>query len=195
MICRNEYQAVPIPYITAHWSNNMSVEVVGNKAKANLLPNPTWKLGPMMQYIGKRDDLDEEVEELRRKVEQHQARVEMSLQNEIDKSKEQIVDEFWKDIVSNPPEDLTFQILEKKPGEQTARSWLRDNLDKCFPRAEKLIKKMEVECQFSDVTYETLTHEGFIKALKRAFPYVNWAKPLEEFEALRQKETPKESHT
>jgi len=51
------YEAAPIPFLTIGWDNHMSVEWVGNKAKANLIPHPTWKAGPIVQLIPERDDV------------------------------------------------------------------------------------------------------------------------------------------
>jgi outer membrane scaffolding protein for murein synthesis (MipA/OmpV family) len=52
------YEAAPIPFFTIGWDNHMSVEWVGNKAKANLIPHPTWKAGPIAQLIPERDDVE-----------------------------------------------------------------------------------------------------------------------------------------
>jgi outer membrane protein len=51
------YEAAPIPFLTIGWDNHMSVEWVGSKAKANLIPHPTWKAGPIAQLIPERDDV------------------------------------------------------------------------------------------------------------------------------------------
>ncbi|MBW1980484.1 MAG: MipA/OmpV family protein [Deltaproteobacteria bacterium] len=55
----DDYEVVPVPYLTVKWDNNMSLDLLGNKAKANLLPSPTWKLGPIFQYIKQRDNVDD----------------------------------------------------------------------------------------------------------------------------------------
>ena len=52
----DDYEAVPIPLFSATWENHMSVEWVGGKATANLIPSPVWRLGPTVEYIAKRDD-------------------------------------------------------------------------------------------------------------------------------------------
>ena len=53
-----DYQAVPIPYVNIMWSNHMSINLLGNKAKVNLIPSPIWKAGVVGEYIGERDDVD-----------------------------------------------------------------------------------------------------------------------------------------
>lgn len=53
-----DYTAVPIPYVSVAWSNHMSISLLGNKAKVNLIPSPIWKGGLIGEYIGKRSDVD-----------------------------------------------------------------------------------------------------------------------------------------
>ena len=46
----DDYQAVPIPYVNIMWSNHMSINLLGNKAKINLIPSPIWKAGVVGEY-------------------------------------------------------------------------------------------------------------------------------------------------
>lgn len=135
----------------------------------------------------RRPEFDKKIETLKKKVEEHQKKLESKLQSEIDKSKEQIVDAFWQNIQKNPPKDLLGQILESKPTEQNAKEWLRMKLEGCFPSAQQLSKKMVLECQFKDVTFETLNTQGFSEALKKAYPLIDWDKPFDEFRAAKEK--------
>jgi len=135
----------------------------------------------------KRDEFDKEIEKLRQKVQEHRARVKANLQEEIDKSKKQIIEAFWRGVIDNPPDGLVGQITTHKPDEKIARAWLEDKLDTCFPRAEQIVSEMRLECQFSDVTYETLNQEGFVDALKKAYSFVDWDKPYNEFKAAKEK--------
>ena len=52
------YEAVPIPYVNVKWSNHMSINWLGNKAKANFIPSPIWRGGVASEYIAERDDVD-----------------------------------------------------------------------------------------------------------------------------------------
>lgn len=54
----NDYEAVPLPYASVTWSNHMAINLLGNKAKVNLIPSPTWKAGLIGEYIPERDDVD-----------------------------------------------------------------------------------------------------------------------------------------
>jgi len=53
-----DYQAVPLPYVSVAWSNYMAINLLGNKAKVNLIPSPIWKGGLIGEYIPERDDVD-----------------------------------------------------------------------------------------------------------------------------------------
>jgi outer membrane protein len=53
-----DYEGVPIPYVNVRWSNHMSINWLGNKAKANLIPSPIWRGGVVGEYIAERDDVD-----------------------------------------------------------------------------------------------------------------------------------------
>ncbi len=53
-----DYEAVPIPYLSVGWSNHMSINWLGNKVKANLIPSPFWRGGVIGEYIDKRGDVE-----------------------------------------------------------------------------------------------------------------------------------------
>ncbi len=53
-----DYEAVPIPYASVMWSNHMSIYLLGNKARVNLIPSPIWKAGIVGEYLDERDDVD-----------------------------------------------------------------------------------------------------------------------------------------
>ena len=136
---------------------------------------------------GKRDAFDTELETIRQEVAEHQKIVQQKLQEEINKSMEQIVNAFWRDVADDPPGDLFGQIMTEQPSEAEARGWLRSKLGACFPRAEQVVSQMRLECVFRDVTFETLNQKGFAQALKKAYPLVPWDKPFSDFQAAEQK--------
>ena len=54
----DESEAVPLPYVNARWANHRSINLLGNKAKANLIPSPFWRGGVVGEFIAERDDVD-----------------------------------------------------------------------------------------------------------------------------------------
>jgi outer membrane protein len=53
-----DYEAVPIPYVNVKWDNHMSVNLLANKAKVNLIPSPIWRGGLIGEYIPERNNVD-----------------------------------------------------------------------------------------------------------------------------------------
>ncbi len=53
-----DYEFVPVPYALAQWASGQYVHLLGNKLKGNVLPSDMWSLGPMLQYISSRSDVD-----------------------------------------------------------------------------------------------------------------------------------------
>jgi len=68
-------------------------------------------------------------------------------------------------------------------GQEEAEYWLNGELDRVFPDATALIKKMQLDVRFKDVTFETLNREDFLESVKSAFPGIDWDKTYREFRA------------
>jgi len=88
--------------------------------------------------------------------------------------------------MENPPLELEAQITTAKPIRKHAISWLVEAISSCIPDPEKLIENMDLECNFKDVTFETLKDKDLAGKLKEAFPHVDWAKPFDEFTAAKE---------
>jgi len=85
--------------------------------------------------------LMERIDELRRKLEAHQAKVEKELQKRLDDSKAQVVDYYLPIARNKPPDALFGQSLVGSPNDENIRDWLERELDKVFPAAEDLVGK------------------------------------------------------
>ena len=57
----DDYKFVPLWNIRADnlYHPDTYAQVLATKARSNLLPNENWQLGPMLQYIPERDDVDD----------------------------------------------------------------------------------------------------------------------------------------
>ena len=100
----------------------------------------------------KRKEFDEEIEEFKIKLKEHQEKVKETLKKEIEKSIDEMAKAFAENIKNNPPWTLVGGIQGTKPTLQEAENWLRHKLREAFPKADKLITKMELTCFFRDVT-------------------------------------------
>ena len=130
---------------------------------------------------------DERIQSLRERLAQHKKQVHSELREHLEKSKEAVVDYYLPLFEKEPPDALLGQLLYSKPTQEDVRFWLREELDRAFPETEELISEMRLDVQFRDVTYETLCENGFFRALKKAYPRVDWEKPFKEFNAAGEK--------
>jgi hypothetical protein len=67
------------------------------------------------------------------------------------------------------------------PSEEQGAAGSTVRLARVFPTPADLITEMALDVQFRDVTYGTLTEDGFAENLKRAFPWVEGERPFDEF--------------
>jgi outer membrane protein len=54
----SDYHVVPVPFVSVRFSNDMSIQWIANLARANLIPDRTWMAGPVIQYIPKRENVE-----------------------------------------------------------------------------------------------------------------------------------------
>lgn len=94
------------------------------------------------------------------------------------------------DLLANPPDKFLGQLLSAKPTDEGARRWLRQQLEGVIPKADELIKKMELKQTYKDVTFETLNKPDFLQSLRDAFPAVDWDKAYKEFQAAGEATSP-----
>lgn len=127
--------------------------------------------------------LEKRIEEFCEQLKIHQEHVEAELQKHLDESRQQIVDYYLGRTIDAPPDALRGQLLSDEPSEEEARRWLNSELNRIFPAAESLIKKMNLEVRFKDVTFETLNRDDFLESVKLAFHDVDWDKAYAEFKA------------
>ena len=132
----------------------------------------------------KKPVFEERIVKFQAKLEKFQKKVGKGLQKALDDSRDQIIDYYAPIAKQFPPDEMIGKGLE---GEEGARIWLKTVLDEVFPKAEKLIQKMQIEVNYKDMTYDTLNDEDFFLSIKKAFPGINWSKPHQESIAVKEK--------
>jgi hypothetical protein len=135
----------------------------------------------------KRKKFDEAIIQLEKDVNIFKETVKEKLDLELEKSKQSLAEALVSNIVENPPLDLLAMLTTDKPSKEIALRYLLDELTKAFPTSESLIKDMELKHIIKDVTYATLNEEKFQELIQRAFPYTDFDKPFEEFDAARER--------
>lgn len=148
----------------------------------------TRSLGTLGRVLLKvqRNKFDAEVEKIRALIKQHQEKIKSELEYELAISINQLLDYYLPIVMESPPLELQAQITTDKPTKKQATSWLVEAISSCIPDPAKLIDNMDLECNFKDVTFETLKDKDLEGKLKEAFPHVEWAKPFDEFTAAKE---------
>lgn len=151
-----------------------------NEIRKNFMPSLGKDHGRVVLKAAK-PTLLARLEELRKKLETHQNKVESELQKKLDESKKQVVDYYLPLARANPPDALVGSML--KVTDNHIRQWIESELSGVFPDAKELIHKMTLEDRYKDVTFETLNRADFLKSVKAAFPRIDWDKPFHDFKA------------
>ncbi len=125
--------------------------------------------------------LEQRLDAFREELKAHLENVKHELQKALDTSREQIINYYIPFILANPPDRMHGQFL--KIDEHGAGIFLGMELDRVFPTVESLVQKMQLEVLYKDLTYETLTGNGFLAEVKKAFPQIEWDKPYHDFKA------------
>ena len=136
--------------------------------------------------------LEKKLEGIDIKLDAHKKKVKTKLNDELEKSKKQIVAYYLQKIIKNPPDALIGETLGEVSIE-SAEKWIMSQLDKNgFPEPEDIIEKMSLITTYKDITFETLNHDQFIKDIKKAYSTVDWDKLYEEFKAAKEKSSKNE---
>jgi len=130
---------------------------------------------------------DERIQEFRERLEEYRKKIKEEIEQHLEESKNQVVEYYLPLFEKDPPDALRSGLLYSNPTKDDVRCWLKDELNRKFPKPEDLITEMRLDIQFRDVTYETLCEDGFFEAIQDAYPNVNWQKPFEEFNAAKEK--------
>ena len=142
------------------------------------------RLGSVM-LRQRKDVFVKEVGEIQRAVQKFSDNVKQQLEAELTKCRNTLVKELAPGVVRNPPQTLLGGITTRRPTKEQAMKFIESELDKVIPKAESLINEMKLDCDFKDVTYEMLNDVEFQEALRKQFPYVDWPKPFEEYQAAK----------
>jgi hypothetical protein len=170
-------------------SNELTSEKL-DKELDEIRKNFTRTIGKQERVILKsaRPTFDARIEAFKTKLEAHKAAVKSNLEQELKKSREEVVEYYLPLARSNPPDALVGQSLFSNPDDAEIRSWLNRELGRTFPTADSLINEMKFDVRFKDVTFETLNRPDFIDSLKDAYPTTPWEKAYKEFQAMAERE-------
>ena len=130
--------------------------------------------------------LETRLKKLRYKLAEHQEQLSNDLQGHLDESLKQIIDFYVPHVVKSRPDAFLGQY--RNGSTDDAKAWLESQLHRVFPKADALIQKMQLDVRYKDVTFETLNQNGFLEAVKEAFPGIDWEKAYTEFQAAGERD-------
>ena len=79
-----------------------------------------------------------------------------------------LVPDLARAVLSDPPP--RFRGLYDATSQEAAETFVREELRKAFPTAEKLVQGMQIHKFYKDVTYETLKNEAFENRVRELIP-------------------------
>jgi hypothetical protein len=104
--------------------------------------------------------------------------VRSKLENDLQKTKKDLVDVLLPAIIENPPDELRAGITTKKPTKSVAKLYLDNELSRVIPKVDGFLDEMKLYYDFKDVTYEMLNDQEFQNKIREQYPYVNWPQPF-----------------
>ena len=116
-----------------------------------------------MCLVSKVSEIVEEANKIRQQIESMKANFNSKVDKEIEKSKKLLIDALVPIVKRNPPKELKNSLVDaKKISVETAKSYVKDQLDKAFVSGDQYLEDMELEIRYKDLTLDTLEREDFI---------------------------------
>jgi len=131
----------------------------------------------------KKKDIEERLNALREKLEEHKKAIQNELNESIKKAVEQVSNHYLNIAKTNLPDEIKGIFPEEKIPDEKILDWIKSEINKKCPNIEHIIKAMSLEVQYKDITYETLNKAYFIEKIKDAFPLIDWGALYNEFTA------------
>ena len=159
-----------------------------NEKVAQLRKSYLRSLGPRFGTVILRqvkDEFQKQVEDVRKQLEVFKKKVQSDLKNEFKSCKTELKKILSPGIKENPPDELRLGITTKKPTQEQVNRYLEDKLNSIIPDVESFVTDMYLQCDFKDVTYESLNDGMFITAMRKAYPYMEWPElPYDQYKAV-----------
>ena len=116
-----------------------------------------------MCLVSKVSEIEEEANKIRQQIESMKANFNSKVDKEIEKSKKLLIDALVPIVKRNPPKELKNSLVDaKKISVETAKSYVKDQLDKAFISSDQYLEDMQLEIRYKDLTLDTLEREDFI---------------------------------
>lgn len=127
---------------------------------------PVGQAGRVM-LKSKRKDFEKELGTIEKRLDECKEDLKEELQEALDKVINAIVPDLSRAVLADPPP--RFRGLFPAT-EESAASYVREELAKSFPTADELVSGMKIHKFYKDVTYETLKNKEFGERVMKEIP-------------------------
>lgn len=127
---------------------------------------PVGKAGRVI-LKGKQNDFENELAKIETELKNCREALKDALATTLGKVTDSLVPDLARAVLSDPP--TRFRGLYPM-SQEAAEAFVREELQKAFPTAEKLVQGMQIHKFYKDVTYETLKNEEFERKIKELIP-------------------------
>ncbi|MCQ6274953.1 hypothetical protein JMM81_08250 [Bacillus sp. V3B] len=119
-------------------------------------------------------EFEKEYQVIMKKMEQYKIDLNHQVHEQIQRTKQELMDYFTPVIMENPPEHLLQWA--RKPKEQEVKNYIDWLLGREIPTSEQVLKRIEFYYVFKDITEEILKDTHFYRELEKAFKdeYMYW---------------------
>ncbi|MCF7482915.1 hypothetical protein L3V31_14465 [Vibrio sp. J1-1] len=128
---------------------------------------------------------EKKIELLKQDIEYYCQRIQEKLEARISASLKDVIEYYLPIVRENIPDKILGSIPTEKINDEKLRVWIAQELQRCTPSVESLLKEIELDITYKDVTYETLKDDDFIGKIKREFPLIDWDEAHEEYIAAK----------
>ena len=125
------------------------------------------------------------IRDLGKDLDMHQNRLEGVPAGILDDSRWRVIQYYERLVSRSPPHGLRLQCGDALRSADV-QLWIGGCLSN-FPSVDSVVQKMKLHVDYKDVTYETLTNEGFVDWVAGAFPDVDGDRPFHEVKAAKER--------
>lgn len=126
---------------------------------------PIGPLGSVV-LIKAQKELIKKIDDLRERLEKTRDELAFEIESCLEKALDSLIPELAKAILADPPDPFKGRYAATEEG---AEEYVRKELLKVFPSAQKIVKDMSLRLTFKDVTYEVLQDNEFKKRVLSSF--------------------------
>ena len=112
-------------------------------------------------------EFEKEYQKIIKKMEQYKVDLHHQVNEQIQRTKQELMDYFTPVITEKPPEHLLQWANE--PREQEVKDYIEWLLGREIPTPEQILKRIEFYYTFKDLTEEVLQDDHFYRELERTF--------------------------